>query len=123
MSDRAIRAVRVDTRANNPIELIARAELARSARAREAPAQDTQPDLVPPSGLNRPQGLAAVIDEALGSVELPTLYELQAALSSAEARLADGVETSSLPELDQVVIAVLAEEKLKIAAYMDVRDL
>lgn len=123
MSDRRISPYRAENKLTNPIEMIARAELARSARAAEPQSVDTQPDMVPSSGLNRPKGLAAVIDEALGSVELPTLHDLRAALSTAAERFDADSETSNLPELDRVVVAVLEEEQLKISAYLDVRDL
>ncbi len=103
--------------------MIARAELARSARASEPKPVETGPDVVPSAGLNRPKGLAAIVDEALGSVDLPTLHDLRAALFSAAERFEASSETSDLPELDRVVAAVLEEEQLKISAYLDVRDL
>jgi hypothetical protein len=103
--------------------MIARAELARSSRSHEPRAVDEQPDLVPASGLNRPKGLAAVIDTALGPVDLPALFELQSALASVEERLRASGDAGPLPELNDVVVAVLAEERDKISRYIDVRDL
>lgn len=124
MSDRTIRSVGIDTRGVSPIEQIARAELARSARAREVRPTSDQPELVPPSGLNRPQGLSAVIDDALGPVNLPTLFELRSALGSVEEHLKTSIgDDDEMAALFDVVVAVLAEEQLKISNYIDVRDL
>lgn len=123
MSARTINPVTVETRSLAPIEIIARAELVRAGRPREAAAADILPDLVPPSDLDRPQGLSAILDTALGQVDLPTLFELQSALAAAGARLAaDAAAEGPMGALDSVVAAVLAEEQDKIARYIGVRD-
>lgn len=123
MAKDTVRSAQVAKSAPKPIEMIARAELARSARSQEIRPADSVPDHVPPSRLYRQQGLSGVLDAALGAVELPTLLELQSALGAAQNRLAAGAQAQTpLAELDTVVSAVLAEEQDKIARYLRVRD-
>ncbi len=105
----------------DPIAEIARAD--RSAgidTARLDNAPDDGPDIIPPSSHLAPQGLAAIMDRALGRVTLPTLLELQSALATARERLA--VDPMIERGIVDVVEAVLVDEQSKIGRFIALRD-
>ena len=106
-------------RPTDPIQIIAAAERERAA-AQGAPAPDASPDLAPPSRPLAPQGMAGLLDHALGPVRLPTLLELAEALELARVEL----DLSSEMELEmaEVVTAVLEDERAKVLRYLDLRD-
>lgn len=107
------------SRQPDPIEIIARAEAERAVKPADPGREpDTDPDLVPPVRSLAPQGLAAVVDSALGSVRLPALIDLYAALDDARVR----AEADLDPTLGSVVTAVLEEEQAKILRYLDLRN-
>lgn len=102
-----------------PIVWIARADAARAALV--APAElALDPDLQPVPRPLAPQGLAAVVDRALGPVDLPRLLDLAEALEAA--RIAAAPSTFEIdPALADVVDAVLADEAAKVMRYLDLR--
>lgn len=103
----------------DPIQIIAAAERDR-AQAQAVPSTDPAPDLVPPSRPLAPQGMAGLLDQALGPVRLPTLLELAEALELArvELDLAQGMDS----EMAETVAAVLDDERAKVLRYLDLRD-
>ena len=101
--------------------MLARAELAHSERVRSPSVPDVGPELVPPLETNRPRGLAAVIDASLGSVELPNLSEMSHALAQIADKLAGDGQADD--PLNDVLVAVLGEEKDKIERYLKLREL
>ena len=106
----------------DPVRTIAEADFQSRALAGspDVAILDGGPDLVEPSRPLAPQGMAGLVDEALGAVKLPTLLELANALDEMAgytARLAD-ID----PAMAEVAQAVLADEQAKVLRYVDLRD-
>ena len=107
------------SRKPDPIEIIARADAERAIKPNDQRRDvEGDPDLVPPVRTYAPQGLAAVVDSALGPVRLPALIDLYAALDDARVR----ADAELDPTLGSVVTAVLEEEQAKILRYLDLRN-
>ena len=121
MADRGVSPVRGEF-TQDPISAIARAEkAARVGDDQTAPMVfDTGPDLVDPSRPLAPQGLASVVDQALGQVQLPTLLELANALDD----ISDSADAMAEidPAMSSVAKAVIEDEQRKIMRYLDLRD-
>ncbi|MEM9341907.1 MAG: hypothetical protein AAGA87_02565 [Pseudomonadota bacterium] len=121
MAARQLSPVGQDLR-TDPIRAIAEADLQSRppGTPTDVPVIDTGPDLVEPSRPLAPQGMAGLVDEALGSVKLPTLLELANALEDMAgytSRLAD-ID----PAMAEVAQAVLSDEQAKVLRYVDLRD-
>ncbi len=141
-----------------PLAALARAEQARSIPGAEGVARisgprgdaaiQPGPDLIAPASDHAPRGVAALVDTALGRVELPTLHALHEALGRAHAALTPDRPASApvsggtvrvsdltpdigmdagpdpnldLGALDLVLRAVLEDERAKISRYLTVR--
>lgn len=120
MSDRRLAPIGAEISAD-PIGAIARAERQRlSDNPASTQAFDAGPDLVEPSRLLAPQGMAGAVDRALGSVKLPTLLELANALDDISGHVDALAEID--PGMAEVASAVLGDEQRKVMRYLDLRD-
>lgn len=121
MSGRSVGEVS-SAQVRDAIEIIATAEKARSQGL--SPTGQTASDQTDAqvSQLNRPlpQGHDAVVDKAMGSVELPSLIDLKNSVQ----QIRDGLVAASdiSVEISSTVLAVMDEELLKIDRYVELRD-
>lgn len=104
------------------IDIIASAERSRTPDAGESALVGLEPagaQLSPFAHL-APQGMDAVVDQAMGPVELPTLLDLKDAVSQIKSGFIAAPEIAV--EVSSTVLAVLDEELMKIDRYIELRE-
>ncbi len=103
---------------SDAIDIIARAELraAREIQPAKTGVVDLSTDAVPVFNPLAPQGMANVVDAALGPIQLPRLIDLHSAILRVREHVGSAVD---LPEeLSSTAMSVLDEETLKIDRYL-----